>query len=311
MNSTVRITVLVENTAQGAGLLAEHGLACWIEYAGRRVLFDTGQGGVIASNAYRLGIPLYEADAVVLSHGHYDHTGGLVHVLRESRLTSVYAHPAALEPKYARNKDGTSREIGMPYVSQRTLRKATHRWVKTESPTEILNGLSVTGPVPRGTDFEDTGGPFFLDAPCKRPDPLVDDQSLFFESAEGMVVLLGCAHSGVVNTLHYVRQLTENRPVLAVIGGMHLVGASEERLRRSIEKFGALEIRRIAPAHCTGRPATMALWNAFPKRCVPCHVGSQFEFDVPHVTTMKGGGRESEKAGFRRRGLTTDDRPRP
>jgi len=281
MTSKARVTVLVENTAQGPGLLAEHGLAYWIEYSGRRVLFDTGQGGVIANNAYRLGIPLYQVDAVVLSHGHYDHTGGLMHVLRDNRPARVYAHPAALEPKYARNKDGTSRDIGMPYLSEQPLRKRKDRWVKTESPTEILNGLSVTGPIPRGTEFENTGGPFFLDPHCERPDPLADDQSLFFESARGTVVLLGCAHSGVVNTLQYVRQLTESRPTAFIIGGMHLVGASEERLRRTIEEFRALGIRRVAPAHCTGMPATVALWNAFPKRCVPCHVGAQFEFDLP------------------------------
>jgi len=281
MSAKIRITVLVENTAQGLGLLAEHGLAYWIECGGQRVLFDTGQGGAIANNAYRLAVPLYDVDAVVLSHGHYDHTGGLAHVLRDNRSVRLYAHPAALEPKFARNKDGTSREIGMPYLCEQPLRKRKEQWVKTESPTEILKGLCVTGPVPRGTEFEDTGGPFFLDAACQRPDPLADDQSLFFESAGGTVVLLGCAHAGVVNTLQYIRQLTGSRPVAFLIGGMHLVGASEERLGRTIEAFRALDVGRIAPAHCTGMPATVALWNAFAKRCVLCHVGTQFEFHAP------------------------------
>jgi 7,8-dihydropterin-6-yl-methyl-4-(beta-D-ribofuranosyl)aminobenzene 5'-phosphate synthase len=278
MSETVRITVVVENTAQGPGLLAEHGLAYWIEYRGRRVLLDTGQGAVIARNAYRLGIPLYQADAVVLSHGHYDHTGGLMHVLRENRPTSVYAHPAAFEPKYARNKDGTSREIGMPYLSQQTLRKRQARWVKTESPTEILNGLNVTGPIPRATDFEDTGGPFFLDVRCERPDPLLDDQSLFFATREGIVVLLGCAHAGIINTLRYVGQLAGGRPIHSVLGGMHLQGASAERIARTIEELRRFGAVGVAPAHCTGFAATVALHNALAGQCFPIHVGSVMEF---------------------------------
>ena len=95
MTANIRITVVVENTAQGAGLLAEHGLAYWIEWDGQRVLFDTGQGSVLANNAYRLGMRLQDADAVVLSHGHYDHTGGLPEALKTNRLASVYVHPAA------------------------------------------------------------------------------------------------------------------------------------------------------------------------------------------------------------------------
>jgi 7,8-dihydropterin-6-yl-methyl-4-(beta-D-ribofuranosyl)aminobenzene 5'-phosphate synthase len=145
----------------------------------------------------------------------------------------------------------------------------------------VLNGLTVTGTVPRNTDFEDTGGPFFLDAACTRPDPLVDDQAVFFESREGLVVLLGCAHSGVVNTLHYISELTGGKPIHAVLGGMHLVQASPQRLERTIESLRTWHTPLLAPGHCTGMAATAALWNAFPGRCATCHVGTRFEFDIP------------------------------
>jgi 7,8-dihydropterin-6-yl-methyl-4-(beta-D-ribofuranosyl)aminobenzene 5'-phosphate synthase len=203
MTDNVRITVLVENTAESPGLLAEHGLAFWIEIGSQCVLFDTGQGGVLVNNAYRLGVSLNRVDAIVLSHGHYDHTGGLADALRSHQRTTVYAHPDAMKPKFARNQDGTSREIGIPGVCQEALRRSRDRLVLTEKPTTLSNGLVATGPVPRITDFEDTGGPFFLDAQCQQPDPLWDDQAIFFESKQGTVVLLGCAHSGVINTLRY------------------------------------------------------------------------------------------------------------
>jgi 7,8-dihydropterin-6-yl-methyl-4-(beta-D-ribofuranosyl)aminobenzene 5'-phosphate synthase len=289
MSPRVRITVLVENTAQGAGMLAEHGLAYWIQWDGQQVLFDTGQGGVLVGNAYKLGIPFRQADALVLSHGHYDHTGGLAEALRTRRPMAVYLHPSALEAKYARNKDGTSREIGMPFLARQALDEHGHNLVHTEAPTSVLDGLTVTGRVPRATDFEDTGGPFFLDAACSKPDPLADDQSVFFETKEGIVVLLGCAHSGVINTLRYIASLSGGKPIRAVIGGMHLINVSPERIAGTTEELQRLGVRLLAPCHCTGMAATVALWNAFPGRCVVCHVGTTFEFEFGEFSGIQNG----------------------
>ncbi|NMC20658.1 MAG: MBL fold metallo-hydrolase [Thermogutta sp.] len=289
MTDKARITVLVENTAESAGLLAEHGLSFWIEAGSQCILFDTGQGGALVNNAYRLGASLNRVDAIVLSHGHYDHTGGLADALRSNRPTAIYAHPAAMKPKYARNKDGTSREIGMPSFCERAFERHRDQWVATEGPTAVSDFLMVTGPVPRTTEFEDTGGPFFLDPQCRIPDPIVDDQAVFFQSAQGTVVLLGCAHAGIINTLRYVRRLTEDRPIHAVLGGMHLVNASAERLQRTIDELRDMKIGCLGPAHCTGRAATAALWNAMPDQCIPCHVGTQAEFDLLPIATKRDG----------------------
>ncbi len=271
-----KITVLVENTAGGHGLLGEHGLSFWIELDGKRILFDTGQGNVLLSNTRRLGIRLDQVDAIALSHGHYDHTGGLGDALRSSRATTVYAHPAAFEAKYARNPDGIGRNIGMPNLDEQMVRDMAELvWV--EGPVEISDGLHLTGPVTRTTGFEDTGGAFFKDRDCTEPDLLVDDQSAFIETPAGTVVILGCAHSGVINTLRYVHDLTGGRRIHTVIGGMHLLNASAERMDKTVAELRRLDVHRLLPCHCTGFDAMARLWSEFPGKCAACPVGTVVE----------------------------------
>ena len=276
----IRITTLVENTAGRPGLLGEHGLAFWLEMGVHRVLFDTGAGAVLVSNAGKLGVDLAQANAIVLSHGHYDHTGGLFDALHAAPRAKVLVHPAALGEKYARLDDGTSRYIGVPALDEATVRRQAGELVFTNQPTEIFDGLFVTGEIPRLTAFEDTGGPFFLGEDCDSPDPLLDDQALFFESTQGTVVILGCSHAGVINTLRYVHELTNGKPIHAVIGGMHLLSATQERLDRTIEGFRDFGVEHLGPAHCTGMAATAALWGAFPEKCRQCAAGAVMEFEV-------------------------------
>lgn len=273
-----RITVLVENTASTEGLLAEHGLSVWIETGGQSYLFDTGQGPALGMNAVMLGILLERTDAVLLSHGHYDHTGGLLHVINLKKHPVVYAHPAALEPKYARDFAGTGRDIGMPHrVKDLVLSRADLRQVV--KPTEVAEGLFLTGPVPRRTGYEDTGGPFYADASCHTPDEMPDDQAAFLHTRGGIFVILGCAHAGVINTLHYIRNLTGNAPIHAVMGGMHLVSAGPERMDRTVDALRELTIERLYPAHCTGSEAVARLYQEFPGRCLPFSAGTVLDLD--------------------------------
>jgi len=276
-NRTIRVTVLVENTVNAGGLTAEHGLAYLIEAGERRMLFDTGQMDALVRNAAKLGQRLDNIDTIVLSHGHYDHTGGLALALSHSPKARLFLHPAALEQKYTFDKRlGKTRSIGMPPECAQALQKREVVW--TPSVTDLGDGFYVTGSVPRATTFETAEQNLFADPECTRPDSLLDDQSLFFESQEGLVVLLGCAHAGVINTLAHIQSTTANRPIHTIMGGMHLLNASPDRLRQTIGRLKGLKVQKLIPLHCAGWEATLALWQTMPKQCVVFHAGLSIEF---------------------------------
>jgi len=275
MIQNIRITTLVENTASGAGLLAEHGLSFWIEYGDKRILFDTGQSDILIKNAKVLGIDLAETDAIVLSHGHYDHTGGLASVLNIAEKAKIYLHPAATEPKFSKKFSG-AKLIGMSDSAKKAIQGRDVIW--TATPAQLFPGIKVTGQVPHINNFEDVGGAFFLDGNCQKSDKLLDDQSLFIESAKGLIVVFGCAHSGVVNTLDHIRKSTGQNKIYVVIGGMHLANASQIRIANTIEAFKKYEIQKIVPLHCTGQSAMENFKNAFGDKCLSLGTGKQICF---------------------------------
>jgi 7,8-dihydropterin-6-yl-methyl-4-(beta-D-ribofuranosyl)aminobenzene 5'-phosphate synthase len=269
----LEITVLVENQPMGRGLLGEHGLAFHLRADDHDILFDTGQGLALSHNADALGIKLAGIETIVLSHGHYDHSGGLPQVLERCGDVDIYLHPAALRAKF--NRDG--KDIGTPAASLAAL--GTARSVRsTEEPTEILPGLFASGPIPRRHGFEDCGGPFYCDAHKHEEDLLPDDQALYALLPEGVVVLLGCCHAGVVNTLEYIVELTGGLPLYAVIGGTHLLRAGEDRLARTAKLLETLNVRLLAPNHCTGLNAQCYLRARFPDRYIEAPAGKRFFF---------------------------------
>ena len=271
--SVMTITTLMDNTAS-ENLAFEHGLSFWIEYNDKHIVFDTGQSNAFVKNAKQLGIDPAETDAIVISHGHYDHTGGLAALLNIAPEATVYIHPAALKPKFSRKEN---RNIGVSDSIKRTLfqRANQGKVIRTERPTEIFPGLLTTGRIPRNTDFEDTGGSFFINAQCTKEDPLFDDQAVFAETGKGLAVLLGCAHAGVINTLDYAVKLAHQNNIYAVIGEMHLLNASPERIERTIDTFKHYNVQKIRPAHCTGNNAVEKLKQTFAERCSVCCAGSR------------------------------------
>jgi 7,8-dihydropterin-6-yl-methyl-4-(beta-D-ribofuranosyl)aminobenzene 5'-phosphate synthase len=279
MSQKINITVLVENSVHERGLKAEHGLAWHIQFGSQQVLFDTGQTDLLLENARRLGISLDRLDAIVLSHGHDDHTGGLAVVVAASPDAPVFLHPAAREPKFSVPPAGPPRFIGLPEAGRAVLVRHPARVRETRTCTEMVNGLFVTGEIPRRTAYEDPGGRFFLDECATQPDPVRDDQAVFFDTSAGLVVLLGCAHAGVINTLEYIQSFNPGRPFRAVLGGLHLLNASPERLAATVAALRQLEIPLLVPAHCTGAVAVARLWESFPGCCVAPGVGRRFAIE--------------------------------
>jgi 7,8-dihydropterin-6-yl-methyl-4-(beta-D-ribofuranosyl)aminobenzene 5'-phosphate synthase len=249
----VKVTILVDDVPGGANLPGEHGFSCWVRRGDQCLLFDVGQTSLFLKNVQHLGFDASEIHSLVLSHGHYDHTGGLRSLLGQTGDLKVFVHSDAFRPKYTQDPDGTVRSIGMPITREDVLKRAAI--FPMLGPKEILQGIYATGPVPRTLSFEDTGGKFFTDKTCRSLDLLMDDQSLFWESSRGTVILLGCAHSGVINTLNYVRQITCNKPIHAILGGMHLLHASNARLQATLDAFKEYDIKFIGAAHCTGASA--------------------------------------------------------
>jgi 7,8-dihydropterin-6-yl-methyl-4-(beta-D-ribofuranosyl)aminobenzene 5'-phosphate synthase len=274
------LTLLVENTAHGAGVLGEHGLSYWVDTGSHCVLFDTGQGTALFHNAHRLGYDLSIADAVVLSHGHYDHTGGLEKVLSLASKATLFMHPEATTSKFTglNPTQGVSRRISTRFMETEGFREGTRKIVATRKPRQVVPGVWMTGEIPRTSQFEDAGGPLFRDKNLQTPDPLLDDQALYLKTRAGLVIILGCAHSGLVNTINYIRSLTGEKRIHTLIGGSHLESASPERLDKTLAALKTIAPERLGFCHCTGANALVRFWNEFPGKCFQAHAGMRLEF---------------------------------
>ena len=258
----VRITTLSENTAN-YGYLAEWGLSILVEVNETRILMDTGFSFSEVYNAQLMGIDLSTIDCIVLSHGHADHTGGLREVLKIKGEVEVIAHPDIWAAKHVqRNKEGIQYN-GIPFLREE-LESRGARFNLVREPYHIAEHILTTGEISMLSNYEEIENNLFVkEAGMFRPDPLADDLALIIDIDFGLVVVLGCAHRGMINTLRHAKDLTGKELVYAAIGGTHLFRASEERMERTIADLKETGIQRIGVSHCTGFRASARLAQEF------------------------------------------------
>ncbi|MEJ2057096.1 MAG: MBL fold metallo-hydrolase, partial [Desulfofustis sp.] len=202
-----------------------------------------------------LGLDLNRLSDLVLSHGHYDHAGGVETVLAMQSDIQVYLHQAAMQPRYVR-ENGGARPVRMPPGSMQalwSLEDDSIHWLT--QPLKITGRVGLSGPIPRHSSYEDSGGSFYYDPEAERPDPIDDDNALWLRTREGLVICVGCSHAGIVNTIEAVRAVSGESGVHTVVGGLHLLHASPERLEKTARALKSLEIQRIVACHCTGDEA--------------------------------------------------------
>ena len=282
----IEITTLSENIANYR-VLAEYGLSMLVEADELKVLFDTGLSFSTVYNAQILGVDLSTVDRIVLSHGHLDHTGGLRGVLKRMGQVEVIAHPAIWEKKYVRRQGEEERYVGVPFAREE-LKSLGASFTLSKEPVKLSANMITTGEIPMVTDYEEVDSDLYVkEGGGQRPDSVADDQALIIDAEFGLVVILGCAHRGIVNTLRHARELTGKELIYAVIGGTHLFIASEERLGKTVAALKEMGVQRLGVSHCTGFTASARLAREFGDAFFLNNSGTRLTLPFPEEEIIK------------------------
>ena len=275
-----RLTILADNVVAGKNeSLGEHGFSVYLETEKGNFLFDTGKGKTLVHNAIVFKKDLRALKKIIMSHGHGDHTGGLPEVLRFHHQIDVMGHPDIFLDRFRVDDKGIRQYGGIPY-KRGFLEKCGARFVFNEKPVEIEQGLFLTGEVPRQTPFEfgDMDNRFGIRQGEVVPETIPDDQSLVIQTANGILIVLGCAHSGTINVIDHAVRMTGTDRIFGIMGGTHLDFSGDEQLEQTIQALKTYRIAHLIPAHCTGISVAARLHREFPESFQFAHVGKVLEF---------------------------------
>ena len=273
-------TILDDYAGYETTFYGQHGISFLIDVAAgnmrRRILFDTGQSGKsILHNVERMGLNPKEIDTIFLSHCHYDHTGGLAEILKAiDREVTVVAHPKIFRRNLVEKKD--FRHVGIPYTKEE-IEKYGAKWILDAQPRKLMESVTTTGEIPKEerVDFEKevTLGLYTVEDGKMVKDDMLDDMSLAIKTREGLVVVSGCSHAGIVSITKKSKQVTGSQEVKAVIGGYHLIDAEDERIEKTVKNLKELEVKEIYTGHCTGLRAECKFLKEFGGRFEKLHSG--------------------------------------
>jgi len=266
-----RVTIVCENSVGVPfDVIGEHGFSCFVETDKGNYLFDTGQGLSITQNSLALNKDLRSINAIMVSHGHYDHTGGLPAVLKQRGAVDVYGHSEMFAQRIW-SKDDVTRDIGIPY--RRSYLESLGATFKLGTQlVEVGPGVYLSGEIPRKSVFEKNDPNMTLisaDGGRVHPDPMADDCSMVLDTDKGLIVVLGCAHAGMVNILNYVISQLGNKHIFAVIGGTHLGFSSSQQFDETLKVLDHYNIEHLGVSHCTGLEKASMLH---------AHLGERFFF---------------------------------
>jgi len=273
---SVEILILVDNAAGDETLQAEHGLSMLISGPGQRVLFDAAATAeTLLANARALGAELGGLDAAIISHGHQDHTGGLVAVVEQQPGLDIYVHSAAFNRRWSDHPGRPLRDVSCPHSIER-LYQAGAAVHSVTHPERLADWLVVSGPI---------GGPkhgrdIFVVRKAGEMvvDGFEDEMFLLARGQHGWVVVTGCCHRGLKNTLRTARFLARAEPLVALVGGLHLSHANPTELAEVVELLGEYGVVDVYPCHCTGARAMEFLHDSLPGHVHPLAAGSRVIF---------------------------------
>ena len=274
-----KLTILCENSVGVPfGAIGEHGFACFVETDQGNYLFDTGQGFAIIQNAQVLGKDLAGSHAVMISHGHYDHTRGLPAVLKIRGAVDVLGHPDMFTQRVWSSEDET-RFVGIPY-RRSYLEGLGARFRLATELVEVGPGVYLTGEIPRKSTFEKGDEKMSAILPggdTIHPDPINDDLSLIIDTDKGLVIVLGCAHAGLINIIDYALDKMNRDRVHAIIGGTHLGFSDDTQFEETVNVLDRYQIDLLGVSHCTGLVKAAELYGRLKDRFFFGTVGTVLE----------------------------------
>lgn len=273
------IHVLVENTTPSTPLVGEYGLSMQVLIEDKNILFDTGAKDALFTNSQHMGINLADIQDIVISHGHYDHTGALIPFLCKYGGRRVFAHSGIFPPRFVQGNIKDQKNIGCMFSYQQAIDVGAEM-IFIDQFTEIYPGVFLTGEIPRVTDYEDVGGNFVVQNRQELlPDRLPDDTAMVIDHRDGLIIISGCSHAGMINTITYALQQTGRSKVLAYIGGTHLIRASDERLEKTIAALKDYDVQKLIVGHCTGFYSAAALCQHLGRdRVIKMNAGLRYRF---------------------------------